>query len=96
MPSLDQRPQRKRVPWRRLDTEGLVLDVKTGILYPLNGVGTRIWELCDGDRSLADITEVLAAEFDADPATILRDADEFLGQLAAANLISFQARSPGG
>lgn len=96
MPSPERFPQRKRVPWRRLDSEALVLDVKTGTLYPLNSVGTRIWELCDGDRSVADIVEVLVAEFDADAPTIARDADDFLGQLAAVDLISFPSSSSGG
>jgi len=88
MPSPDARPQRKPVPWRRIDTEALVLEVKTGTLYPLNSVGARIWELCDGGRSVADIVAILVTEFDADPATIRQDADAFITALADAELVS--------
>lgn len=81
-------PRRRQVPWRPLDTEALVVDVKTGLLYPLNGVGARIWQLCDGERSLDDIVVALATEFDADEATIREDARRFVDELAEANLIT--------
>lgn len=81
-------PRRKQVPWRVLDAEALVVNVKTGMLYPLNSVGTRIWELCDGERTLAEIVAALAAEFDADEQTIGEDAERFIVELAEAGLAS--------
>ena len=77
-------PVRRPVPWRTLDTEALVVDVKSGLLYPLNSVGARIWELCDGARSVDDIVHALAHEFDAEDAVIRRDAERFIDELTAA------------
>ena len=88
-------PVRKSVPWRTLDTEALVVDVKGGLLYPLNSVGARIWELCDGARSVDEIVTVLAAEFDAPEATIRADATAFIDRLAGAKLISIERRRKG-
>jgi Coenzyme PQQ synthesis protein D (PqqD) len=88
-------PVRKSVPWRTLDTEALVVDVKGGLLYPLNTVGARIWELCDGARSVDEIMVALVAEFDAPEATIRRDATEFIDRLADAKLISIERRRKG-
>lgn len=85
-------PCRKPVPWRALDTEALVVDVKTGVLYPLNSVAARIWQLCDGERTLEDILATLAAEFDAEEATIRADAQRFIDELANARLISLVER----
>jgi len=85
-------PVRKSVPWRVLDTEALVVDVKGGLLYPLNTVGARIWELCDGARSADEIVVVLATEFDAPEPTIRADAREFIDRLADAKLISIERR----
>lgn len=88
-------PLRRSVPWRTLDTEALVVDVKSGLLYPLNSVGARIWELCDGARSVEEIVGVLAAEFAAPEPTIRSDAIEFVERLADAKLISIERRRQG-
>lgn len=85
-------PCRRHVPWRVIDTETLVVDVKAGLLYPLNSVGTRIWQLCDGQRSVDEIVQFIAAEFDADEATIRADTTHFLQELARQRLISISAR----
>jgi hypothetical protein len=85
-------PLRRPVPWRTLDTEALVVDVKGGLLYPLNSVGARIWELCDGAHSVAEIAAVLAGEFEAPAATIRADAVEFIERLADAKLVSLERR----
>lgn len=92
MDSADAFPVRKPVPWRTLDTEALVVDVKGGLLYPLNTVGARIWELCDGARSVDEIVAALAAEFEAPEATVRADAVEFIERLADAKLVSIERR----
>jgi len=76
-----------------LDTEALVVDVKAGLLYPLNSVGARIWQLSDGQRSVDEIIQCLAAEFDADEKTIRQDAADFLRELRQRGLISLDDRS---
>jgi Coenzyme PQQ synthesis protein D (PqqD) len=88
-------PVRRPVPWRTLDTEALVVDVKSGLLYPLNSVGARIWELCDGARSVDEIVGVVASEFAAPEATIRADAVEFIERLADSKLISIERRRKG-
>ena len=85
-------PCRRQVPWRVLDTEALVVDVKAGLLYPLNSVGARIWQLSDGQQSVDDIVRRLAAEFDADEKTIREDAADFLRELRQRGLISLDDR----
>jgi hypothetical protein len=91
----DAFPLRRSVPWRTLDTEALVVDVKGGLLYPLNSVAARIWDLCDGARSVDEIVDWLAAEFEAPEPTIRADAIEFIERLADAKLISIERRRKG-
>jgi len=62
-------PRRRSVPWRAIDTEAVVVDVKSGLLYPLNAVGATIWDLCDGSRTVDEIVAALVDTFDAEPAT---------------------------
>ena len=87
MPLPDRYPRRRRVPWRTLDTEALVVDVSAGTLYPLNSVAARIWELCDGGRSIDEIVRALTSEFDADADVIRRDAERFIEDLTTARLV---------
>ena len=94
-------PCRRQVPWRVLDTEALVVDVKAGLLYPLNSVGARIWQLSDGQRSVDEIVQCLATEFDADEKTIRQDAADFIRELRQRGLISLDDKQhppadPGG
>jgi GAF domain-containing protein len=91
----DAFPVRRSVPWRTLDTEALVVDVKGGLLYPLNSVGARIWNLCDGARSVDEIVGLLAAEFEAPEPTIRADTIEFIERLAGAKLIAIERRRTG-
>ena len=95
MNSTESYPLRKSVPWRTLDTEALVVDVKSGLLYPLNSVGARIWDLCDGARNVDEIVGVIAEEFAAPEPTIRADAVEFIERLADAKLISIERRRKG-
>ena len=95
MNSTESFPLRKSVPWRTLDTEALVVDVKSGLLYPLNSVGARIWDLCDGRRNVDEIVGVIAEEFAAPEPTIRADAVEFIERLADAKLISIERRRKG-
>ncbi|HKQ62216.1 MAG TPA: PqqD family protein [Candidatus Polarisedimenticolaceae bacterium] len=71
------------------------MDVKGGLLYPLNSVGARIWDLCDGARSVDEIVDVIADEFAAPETTIRTDAIEFIERLADAKLISIERRRRG-
>jgi hypothetical protein len=84
----DGYPRRRSIPWRTLDTEAVVVDVKSGLLYPLNAVGATIWNLCDGSRTVDDIIAALVDAFDAEPAKIAHDARSFLEALASADLIT--------
>lgn len=95
MESAEGFPVRNPVPWRVLDTEALVVDVKGGLLYPLNSVAARIWELCDGARSVDEIVAMLAREFEAPEPTIRADAVDFIQRLADAKLVSIERRRTG-
>jgi hypothetical protein len=88
-------PRRKTIPWRALDAEALVLDVRSGMLYPLNSVAARIWHLCDGARDEEEIVRAIAAEFDAEEPVIRADVARFLDELAAAGLVTIDTRRGG-
>lgn len=56
------------------------------ILKP-DGVALEILKRCDGKATLDQITDDLAAAFDANREEIGRDVREFLGELAAKRML---------
>jgi hypothetical protein len=68
----------------------VLLDTRRGEYYSLDEVGARIWELCDGKRSRADIASVLVNEYDVEPAVLQSDLDNLLDKLSKAKLIAFR------
>jgi hypothetical protein len=75
------------VVFRDLDGEAVILDLASGTYFGLNGVGTRVWQLVDAGQSAAQIVDALAAEYDADRATIEQDVARLLDALSARRLI---------
>ncbi len=69
-----------------LDGELVVLDADGRMVRALNGTAARVWQLLDGQRSIADICNVLAAEFDAQAAAIEADVLSFLNDLCRKQL----------
>ena len=79
--------RRKDIPWRIIDKEALAVNPKTSLIYPLNTVACRIWQLIDGTKSAEDIIKIMLEEFDADKKTLNLDVENFISQLSEAGLI---------
>ena len=88
------------VAWRNWDGEVVILtpsghdpdappEQRDGAEHDLNPVASRVWELCDGARSVAEIARVLVEEFEVDEETAGRDAAEFLASLWQRKLVQF-------
>ncbi len=88
MMRLEQRPkQREPVLAQRVGETLVLLDPHGGQYFALDEVGTRVWELCDGTRSVAELVAVLTAEYAAPAETIEADVVELLSELAGERLV---------
>lgn len=56
-------------------------------IYVLNETGTRIWELVDGRRTLADIIAIITGEYDVDDGTMADDLFEYIGDMVASGTL---------
>lgn len=72
-----------------IDDEAVIIVPSEQMVNVLNPVGSRIWDLSDGRKSIAEIAEILTHEFDVPYETALKDAIEFTGDLAEKNVIGF-------
>ena len=76
--------------WQIVEGELILLRLKDDELMGLNHVARRIWELADGTRTVAQIAEALAAEFDVSSDVVLADSCRFINELAAMGSITFR------
>jgi hypothetical protein len=85
-----------RIPTHHPRTAARVFSGEAVIITPaenkvrmLNTVGSRVWELADGTRTVDEIAGVLAGEFDVDLAQAQESATQFIDELAAKGLLAF-------
>jgi len=70
--------------------EAIVINLKTGVYYSLNEVGTAFWNLLDGARTVADCAQQIAELISEDRpplAVIVADLIEVGEKLAQEKLV---------
>ena len=72
-----QRPRRKGVQEHPLGDELLLYTPEMARAFSFNQSAQAVWELCDGHRTLLDISRDLAQRYDA-------PSDQLLGDVKAA------------
>ena len=72
---------------QQVEGDAVLLDIESGEYFALNDVGGLVWDLCDGSRSVADLADLISAEFEVDKSTALTDALELLESLAGVGLV---------
>lgn len=71
-----------------LGGESVLLDPTSGRYFGLNEVGARILAIVTEPRTLEQVVDVLATEYEADRAQLRADAEQFLRMLAERDLVT--------
>ena len=71
-----------------IDDEVVVMSLDSGDFFSLSGTARDVWELIDGTRDRAAITDVLAQQYAGPREAIAGEIDAFLAQLAGAGLLA--------
>ena len=74
--------------WSVIEGRVVLIDANEGELLHLNEVGSRVWELLDGTRSVAQLVDELHAGFDVSPARLRKDVNNFVRRLHRMELIT--------
>lgn len=74
------------VVFRKVAEEFILVPIKkradeVDSIYTMNEVGSRIWELVDGEKSLSEIIDIILNEFEVSPEVAEKDIIEFINQL---------------
>jgi hypothetical protein len=70
-----------------LKDEAVLLDLKEGIYFGLNDVGSRIWTLIDEQRTLGEICDTLIAEYEVSRDDLERHVHTLVEELLNNGLI---------
>ncbi len=65
----------------------VLLNIKSGVYYGLDPVGTRIWSLLQEPRQVSEIRDTLLAQYDVSPERLEHDLIALLGKLVDAGLV---------
>ena len=74
--------------WRLIEGEAVILSLETKVLRGLNPVGSRVWELIDGQRSVEEIITAIVQEFDVTPQAAAEDVKRFVRELLDKSLVT--------
>lgn len=81
----------KQVHWKAVDGEAVLLHFSSGNYFALDPVGTFLWsKVCEGPKSLEQLIQALALEYDCGAEQARKDTLEFCGQLVAEKLLDMQ------
>jgi len=77
----------RSVASRIIDKEAVVvlLDKQETIVF--NEVGSRIWEIMDGKKNIAELAYIIASEFDTSYPQALQDTVEFAKDLEQRGIV---------
>jgi hypothetical protein len=70
-----------------VDGQAVVVMADSGQVTVLNETGARIWGLCDGMRSVAEINAMIIDEYDVSAAEAAADMHAFLDRLVEIGAI---------
>jgi hypothetical protein len=55
-------------------------------IYSFNGTGSSIWKLLETPKTIAELVEAVADEYDAEHDRVARDVKEFLDEMLSVGL----------
>lgn len=76
-----------------LGEESAILNLKNSVYYGLDPVGARIWTLLQEPRSIAELRDVLIAEYEVEPAQCERDLLALLEKMRSEGLVEVRVFS---
>ncbi len=74
-----------------LDDEAVLLNLHTGFYHSLNPLGTTIWTMCDGSRSLQEVLTSICSRYEVPEETAKHDLLQLMTQLNQEGLVELRS-----
>ena len=72
-----------------VDGEVVMMSIEQGRYFGLDDIGSDIWKRIEPPCSFASLIDALAADYEADRATIAADVQILLGRMAEQDVVRF-------
>ena len=76
-----------------MEKEVVILNLKNGLYFTLDGAGNRIWNLIQEPKPVSEIQDVVLAEYEIEPDQCKQDILALLEELAAEGLIEVKDKA---
>jgi hypothetical protein len=76
-----------KAAYRVIDNEAMVVAPRSNKLYVFNLVGSRIWEMANGEIGLGEVARAICEEFDVIYEQAIKDTVEFAEELSHKGLL---------
>jgi hypothetical protein len=91
-PTSSNRPRRRTdIVLQDVGGEAILIDPRTDEAHVLNGSAARLWELCDGVRSMDELAAEFGAIYDLTAADVIDDVREVVAELIRLDLVESPA-----
>lgn len=77
---------------RIIDGEAVIVIPDKSEVKVLNLVGSRIWDLCDGNRTICKIVDIIYNEFEGKRSNIERDVLNFVDDLEKRGMLAIKTK----
>lgn len=80
----------ENVAHQSMPPDTVLLNLDNGYYYSTNSVGAAVWELCLGEKTVAEIAEEVLLRFHAADRDIAKDIMELLRDMAKEGLVKIE------
>lgn len=74
-------------PWQEMDGQVLVLMPKQNTVHELNTTASFLWKNIDGTRTISDLAQLIAEEFEITPPEAANDIQIFASEMKKQGLL---------
>jgi hypothetical protein len=84
-----------QVAGRVIDGEAVIILSESNLVNVYNPVGSRVWELCDGTRTVDDVIDLIVSEYEVNRERAQADVVAFIEQLLVDRVLEMsEVKSP--
>lgn len=73
--------------WREIDEATVIISPTDSVMHELNDTGSFLWKNIDGQRSAAELAELLAESYEVTPDVALNDTQALLEEMSTRKLV---------
>ena len=73
--------------WREIDDETVIISPNDSVMHELNDTGSFLWKNIDGNKSAAELAELLVQNYEVAPDVALSDTQSLLEEMSSRKLV---------